>query len=224
MRAAALRLSMKKTGKAEHAKTARRQDLRIRVRRPEISALILFVLDVSDSMGAQKRIRDAKGSVIGLLKVAHRMRCMIGLVTVQGRNAVLTVPPTASVYVARRNMRGLRPAGGTPLSSGLRLAVRSIRNEELKRPGVQPLLLIVSDGEATVPVGRHGDPHLELIDIAGRIRRREEIDTICVDTKERSPYASGKSEMRSLSEALGAAYYHRSYLKSSRTGENTSIT
>ncbi len=196
----------------------------MRVRRPEISALILFVLDVSDSMGAQRRIRDAKGSVIGLLKIAHRMRYMVGLITVQGRSAALTVPPTSSVLVARRNMRGLRPAGGTPLSSGLRLAVRSIRNEELKRPGIQPLLLIVSDGEATVPIGRHGDPHLELIDIARRIRRREEIDTICVDTKERSPYASGKSEMQSLSEALGAAYYHRSYLKSSRTGEKTSMT
>lgn len=213
-----------RTGRTPQPRPFDKQDLRIQVRRPEISALILFVLDVSDSMGAQERIRDAKGSVIGLLKVAQQMRYMVGLVTVQGRSAALTVPPTSSVHVARRNMRGLRPAGGTPLSSGLRLAVRTIRNEELKRPGIQPLLLIVSDGEATVPIGRHGDPHLELIEIARRIRQREEIDTICVDTKERSPYASGSTEMQSLSEALDAAYYHRSHLKSSRTGENTSIT
>jgi magnesium chelatase subunit D len=113
-------------------------------------------------------------------------------------------------------MRGLVPTGGTPLASGLRLAVRTVRNEELKNPGVQPVMLIISDGEATVPLGNKGDPYLELIEMAEQVRIREEILTICIDTKEQGPQASGRTEMRRLSEALGAAYYHRNDLLSPR--------
>ncbi len=162
--------------------------------------------------------------MISLLKTAHQMRYKVALVTLQGREAALTVPPTASVELAKRKMAAMRPAGGTPLAAGLRLAVRTIHNEELKEPDIQPILLIVSDGEATVALGRDGDPQLELMRIAEKIGRRESFRCICLDSKERPPHARGKSEMMSLSELLGGSYVHRDYLKSSRTGENTSET
>ncbi|MFO7849706.1 MAG: VWA domain-containing protein [Spirochaetia bacterium] len=187
-----------------------RDDLQVRVRRQTISALVLFVLDVSDSMGAHRRIREAKGSVYGLLKKAHSMRYRVGLITVQGREAVLTVPPTPSIGVAKKNMSGLKPAGGTPLASGLRLALRTIHNEELKHPGIEPILVVISDGEATVPLKRRGDPFIELLELAEKIRRRERVTTICVDTKEQPPYSTGLTEMMRLSRTLGARYCRRS--------------
>ncbi|MFP4491658.1 MAG: VWA domain-containing protein, partial [Spirochaetaceae bacterium] len=172
-----------------------REDLRVRVRRQTISALVLFILDVSDSMGARRRIRDAKGSVYGLLKTARRMRYRVGLIAVQGKEASLIVPPTSSIGVAKRNMLGLRPAGGTPLASGLRLALHTIHNEELKHPGIEPVLVLISDGEATVPLNRRGDPFLELLELAEKIRRRERVTTLCIDTKEHPPYGSDATEM-----------------------------
>ncbi len=199
-----------------------RRDIRIHLRRRSISALVVFVLDVSDSMGAHERIRDAKASIIGLLKTAHLMRCRVALIAVQGKKASLIVPPSSSVQAARRGMRGLGPAGGTPLASGLRLALRTIRNEELKSPGIEAVLLVVSDGEATVPLGAYGDPYLELIRMAKRIKRRKEILSICIDTKEESSGSVGRSEMRGLAEALGARYYHRSRLGARRSRQETS--
>lgn len=189
-----------------------KEDLKVKVRRQTISALVLFLLDVSDSMGAHSRIRDAKGSVIGLLKTAHQMRYRVALITVQGKEAGLTVPPTSSVEVARKNMKSLAPTGGTPLASGLRLAVRTIHNEELKYPGITPVLLLISDGEATVPLGREGDPQLELMRMTDRLRLREDFLSICIDTKERPEHATGQSEMELFSRSLGARYYHRNDL------------
>jgi magnesium chelatase subunit D len=120
------------------------------VRQQKKSALILFVVDASGSMSARQRMASAKSAVLALLQRAYQERDSVGFVQFRGKQATTLLPPTNSTSLAAQLLTQLPTGGRTPLASGLRLALRTFQMSQLRDPGLQPMLVLVTDGRANV--------------------------------------------------------------------------
>jgi magnesium chelatase subunit D len=190
-----------------------RPDLRQKVRETRTGNLILFVVDASGSMAAHDRMRAAKGAVLSLLLDAYRKRDQVGLIAFRGRRAAVLLPPTTSVELAERRLRELPTGGRTPLAHALHLAWQTVERQRLSQPGLLPLLVLVSDGRANVPLavstaspgtpaGCDGDLLAELRWLAALLQRHG-TTSIVVDS-ETGPARLGLA--REVAAALGARY------------------
>ncbi|GAA2553344.1 putative cobaltochelatase [Pseudonocardia hydrocarbonoxydans] len=131
-------------------------DLRRTVREGREGNLVLFAVDASGSMAARTRMSAVSGAVLSLLRDAYQRRDKVGLVTFRAGGAELVLPPTSSVPAAHARMAGMRTGGRTPLAEGLLRAREVLRVERLRDPRRRPLLVLLTDGRATVGVS--GDP------------------------------------------------------------------
>ena len=139
----------------------KRWDLREKVRESKTGSLVMFVVDASGSMAAQRRMVAVKGAVLSLLIDAYQRRDRVGLIAFRGTEAELLLPPTGSVELARTRLADMPTGGRTPLSRGLYLALQVFEAERLKDPEVLPLMVLLSDGRANVGLERTkngGDP------------------------------------------------------------------
>ncbi len=134
-------------------------DVREKVRETKTGSLILFVVDASGSMGAQRRMVAVKGAILSLLLDAYQRRDRVGMISFRGTHAELLLPPTSSVDLAEIYLRDMPTGGRTPLSRGLYLALDVIETERMKSRDVLPLLVLMSDGRANVSMGEAmGEP------------------------------------------------------------------
>ena len=125
-------------------------DVREKVRETHTGSLILFVVDASGSMGAQRRMVAVKGAVMSLLLDAYQRRDRVGLVAFRGTGAELLLPPTGSVEMAQWCLQEMPTGGRTPLARALYVAMETLETERLKDRDVLPLLVLLSDGRANV--------------------------------------------------------------------------
>ena len=128
-------------------------DVRDKVRETKTGSLILFVVDASGSMGAQRRMVAVKGAILSLLLDAYQRRDRVGLIAFRGTGAQVILPPTSSVDLAHTLLAEMPTGGRTPLSRGLLLAMEIIEAEKQKDRNVLPLLVVLSDGRANVAMG-----------------------------------------------------------------------
>lgn len=158
-------------------------DLRRKIFQHRQKALIVFVIDASESMGegTLERMKAAKGAILGLLTAAYQNRDQVALVAFRERRAQVLLRPTSSVLLAQQQLRKLPIGGATPFADGLWQAWQLIRSERQKQPNLQPLLVIVSDGEANVPLVPGEDILPELYSIAQQIRL-ERIGSVVIDS------------------------------------------
>ena len=133
-------------------------DVREKVRETKTGSLILFVVDASGSMGAQRRMVAVKGAILSLLLDAYQRRDRVGLIAFRGTGAQVLLPPTSSVEVAHTLLSEMPTGGRTPLSRGLLLAMEVIEAERQKDRNVLPLLVVLSDGRANVSMGSDESP------------------------------------------------------------------
>lgn len=171
--------------------------------------LIVFVVDGSDSMGQGTfvRMKAAKGAALALLTKARLRRHRIAMVEFRGQSAQTVLPPTTSLALARRQLNSLPTGGATPLAHGLMTAWQMIRAERLKHPTVNPLMVVLSDGEANVPYQSDRsrmDVMQEVHRIADSIRR-DRIHSILIDTL---PRWEANRQMRHIARSMGGAYHH----------------
>lgn len=189
-------------------------DLRKKVYQRPQKTLIIFVVDSSDSMGegTYARIKSAKGAVLAILAKAYQKRHRVGMVAFRDESADVVLPPTSSLPLARKHLKTMATGGATPFGDGLMKAWRMVKTERIKDPGIRPLLVILSDGEANVPYDpRRRLPEVmeELYLIAGRIGR-DSISTIAIDTR---PIHKPTDIMKKIAQQLGGSYHHISQLK-----------
>jgi magnesium chelatase subunit D len=177
----------------------RRGDLRRTVREGRESNLVLFALDASGSMAARKRMSAVTGAVISLLLDAYQRRDKVGLVTFRGTTAELVLPPTSSVEAAVVRLRGLASGGSTPLADGLLRARRTLAIERLRDPRRRALLVLVTDGRATVSVST--DPVGDALR-AARLLAADGVASVVVDC-ESGPVRLGIPPR--VADALGGA-------------------
>ncbi|RCW39799.1 magnesium chelatase subunit D [Halopolyspora algeriensis] len=127
-------------------------DLRYGLREGRESNLVLFAVDASGSMAARERMSAVSGAVLSLLRDAYQRRDKVGVVTFRGSGGEVVLPPTSSVETAAARMRRLRTGGRTPLADGLLTARSVVASERIRDPQRRPLLVLLTDGRATVGV------------------------------------------------------------------------
>ena len=107
--------------------------------------LVIFLLDVSDSMSETldlMRLRMAKS-----IGEAYFRRDPIAIITVQGTGAKLLVHPTTSIHFVLHRLRSVIVGGATPLDQGLLMVGRIIRQWHDPYPVID--LIVISDGRST---------------------------------------------------------------------------
>ncbi len=181
-------------------------DLRRKQFQSRGKALIVFVIDASESMGegTLERMKAAKGAILGLLTSAYQSRDQVALIVCREQQAELLLRPTSSVLLARQRLQRLPLGGATPLADGLRQALQLICTERRRQPQLQPLLVLVSDGEANIPLVPGAEVIPELLDL-GRQIRKEQIDSLVIDSQ---LGAFGSATLRDLGQAMGGGYRH----------------
>ena len=192
-------------------------DVREKARETKTGALILFVVDASGSMGAQRRMVAVKGAILSLLLDAYQRRDRVGMISFRGTGAELLLPPTGSVDLAQVHLREMPTGGRTPLSRGLYLALEVVEIERMKDKQVLPLLVLLTDGRANVRSGlTAGDPEVPGQATAGEeATPAAEAKAIAVLVRERQiPSLVINTELdfiklglaRPIAEAMGAHY------------------
>jgi magnesium chelatase subunit D len=126
-------------------------DLRASVRRGREANLIVLLLDTSGSMAARRRSAAVATAALSLLADAYRRRDRVALLTFRAAGATVVVPPTSSVELAARRLRGLPVGGRTPLAAGLEAVRQLVRREAWRDPARRPIVVVITDGRATGP-------------------------------------------------------------------------
>ncbi len=182
-------------------------DVREKVRETHTGSLILFVVDASGSMGAQRRMVAVKGAVMSLLLDAYQRRDRVGLIAFRGTGAEVLLPPTGSVEMAQWCLQEMPTGGRTPLARALYLAMETLETERLKDRDVLPLLVLMSDGRANVTLA--GDQSSNVLSLPDEVRHLSEtvasakIPAVVVDTEQDFI----KLELaRNIADAMSARY------------------
>ena len=144
-----------------------------------------FVVDNSWSIQVDATLEKTKGVILELLKDARHHHDKVALVTFRHNrrpDATVCLPLTRSYALAAERLRSIRVSGTTPLPDGLLKAGRLLRQERIKYHNAIPVMVVVTDGLANVPLVPGGDPYA---DMAGLCRRqaRDGVKTIIVDTE-----------------------------------------
>ncbi len=163
-------------------------DVREKVRETHTGSLILFVVDASGSMGAQRRMVAVKGAVMSLLLDAYQRRDRVGLIAFRGTGAEVLLPPTGSVEMAQWCLQEMPTGGRTPLARAIYLAMETLETERLKDRDVLLLLVLLSDGRANVTLA--GDQSSNVLTLPDEVRQLGEtvaaakIPAVVVDTEQ----------------------------------------
>ena len=178
-----------------------RDDLHQKVRTSKTGAFLLLVVDASGSMSASRRMEAVKGAVLSLLTEAYQQRDTVAVIAFRGVEARVLLPPTRSVAVAEEALRTLPTGGRTPLPHALQLAAQLLARADYPAD-LQPLLVLLSDGKANVPLAGGGDASQQTQQLAAQLRTQN-IPTLVLDT-DTGYLRLGKAA--ELATALGAQY------------------
>lgn len=178
------------------------QDLRRKVRQHRSPFAVCFVVDNSWSVHADRMVEKVKGIVFRLLEDATGCGDKIALVAFRGGvpEATVVLPFTTSLSHATRRLRSIPLSGQTPLADGLRRARMLLRQELFKHPNALPLVVCVTDGEATVPLQRGGNPREDALR-EGRALRRAGVLCVVGDSAPRP----GRGCSAELADVSGGA-------------------
>lgn len=182
------------------------EDIREKERVGKTSAVVLFVVDASGSMGAMQRMESAKGAVLSMLMDSYQKRDKIGMIAFKGKEAELILPPCSSVDLALSRLRELPTGGKTPLSAGLSKGLQLLQGELRKDEETKPMMVLISDGRANVGMG--GKIKDEIIEISEKSKQLG-VHTIVIDTEvvESSFMDMRLGYCREIAETAGGKYY-----------------
>ncbi|MBR2421198.1 MAG: magnesium chelatase subunit D family protein [Clostridia bacterium] len=183
-------------------------DLRFKVREDHVGATIVFAVDASGSMGAQKRMKAAKEAILSMLLDSYQKRDRIGLVAFRKEGAQTLLDITASVDLAQKKLQELPTGGRTPLAAGLYQSWQLLKARRLKDPELLPMLVLVTDGRANRSLWTE-DAVADALRAAELIRQ-DHIHTVVVDTEKEF---ISLHIARQLADVMDAAYYKVDDLK-----------
>ncbi|MBX3065194.1 MAG: VWA domain-containing protein [Anaerolineae bacterium] len=183
-------------------------DLQRKVRVKRAANLILFVVDASWSMAVTERMAATKGAIMSLLTDAYQRRDRVGLIVFQKDRAVLVLPPTNSVVLAKKALSDIPVGGKTPLSAGLKMAFDVFAKEKHLHPDVMPLMILLTDGAGNVSM-TDLPPQEEAHRIAENIAH-EKIKNVTINM-EHAAFDQGLAKQ--LAVKLGGPCYSLSELK-----------
>ena len=184
----------------------RQSDIREKVRRRRVATLISVVFDASGSMNDLKKTSVTKNVVLALLRDAYQRRDRVSLVTYSGRSAEVVLPFTSSVELARKYIDHIPFGSTTPLASGLLLGLRVLQAENKKEPSAIPILALITDGTANMPMDVGGNIEREISNIC-RLLGTWHINVLVIDISE-----DGADLASNIANACNGRYYHPSQM------------
>ncbi|MGQ9625131.1 MAG: VWA domain-containing protein [Candidatus Bathycorpusculaceae bacterium] len=144
------------------------QDIREKLRMYRAPATMVFVVDLSGSM---LLCADAvKEALLKLHGDAYRFRDRVGVVALKDTGAVVVQHPITNLRVVANKLVNLRVSGFTPLAAGMLKAWEVLKEAKRRDPSTVPVMVVITDGSANVPLKRS----LE----TGEVREIEEIRII----------------------------------------------
>jgi magnesium chelatase subunit D len=167
----------------DHSKLAvvlRKEDLREKVRERKEGNRILFMVDGSGSIGAQKRMVAVKGAIMSLLRDAYQKRDEIGMAVFRKDSAEEILPMTKSVLRAYKMLEEVPTGGRTPLIHALLKGYDILKISVTN--AVHPVMIILTDGRVNVPYTEGKNPLEELFESAESLSESG-IRFIVVDTE-----------------------------------------
>lgn len=180
----------------------KKSDYREKVRRRRIATLINIVMDTSGSMDEMDKVDITRSVIVALLKDAYQRRDKVSLVTYSGRKGEMVLPFTSSVERAKRYMETIPFGGTTPLASGILMGLHALHNEIKKDPSTIPIMVLVTDGKANVPLEVGGNIRRELSMVLKYVLN-EGVHVLVVDMS-----SKGSQLAREISDETGGRYYH----------------
>ncbi|MFX0171037.1 MAG: VWA domain-containing protein [Candidatus Hodarchaeota archaeon] len=135
----------------EKSLTIELEDIREKKFCSRVSATIIFVLDLSESI--VKTINTVSASVNWLSRQAYLYRDHVGIVVLKGTQGVIIQPPTSNLNLVKRKLSDLRVSGSTPLAGGLQKAIELIKLDRIRSKNEAiPIIILITDGATNVPL------------------------------------------------------------------------
>jgi magnesium chelatase subunit D len=186
-------------------------DIREKIRERRVGNALVFLVDGSGSMGAQRRMVETKAAIMSLLLDAYQKRDKICMIVFRGSGAEVLLPLTGSVDLAGKLLADLPIGGRTPLSAGLSKTSEVLMQIFRKSPTSRPLVLMVTDGKANAGLG-DAPPHQEAISIAARMKEKfENVRFVVIDTEPQGVVRFNLAG--NLATVLDAEYFHPETLR-----------
>ena len=189
-----------------------KEDFRYKRKERKMAHLVIFVVDGSGSMGAQKRMSAAKGAVQSILLDCYQKRDMVAMIVFRKDCAEVVLEPTSSALHAARQIREIPVGGKTPLSAGLFATYQLVNRFGRKHPHTRFLVVLITDGRANQAMGS-GPIDAEIAEIAQSLRDKTDIDAMVIDTEKKGRFITTNRAV-SLAAQMGADYYTIEDLKS----------
>jgi len=150
------------------------KDVREKLRLYKAPLTMVFVIDLSGSM--LLNLEAVKEALLKLHSDAYRCRDRIGIVALKDLGAVVVQHPITNLRVVASKLINLRVSGFTPLAAGMLKAREVLKEAKRRDPSTVPVMVIITDGSANVPLKRS----LE----TGEVRQIEEVRVIVREYEE----------------------------------------
>jgi magnesium chelatase subunit D len=179
-------------------------DFRFKQREKKVGHVVVFLVDGSGSMGAQRRMVATKGAIQSLLLDSYQKRDKVAMIVFRKDRAEVVLPPTSSVERASRLLRAIPVGGKTPLSAGLLAAYELIKRTTLREPEVRVLLTLITDGRAnhSMTGARPAEEVQAIVSLLGELPFTE---FLVVDTENKSSLVRTDSA-KGIAEQLSGGY------------------
>lgn len=206
-------------GRNKLAVDIKRQDWRSKIRAYKAPLSIIIVIDASDSM--IWFLETIANAVLLLHRTAYRKRDRVGLIMVRGEHAKVLHHPTTNIQIVSKSIKNLKCGGLTPLASGLMKAQEVLEHELRRNPSIVPLIIVLSDGLANVPLDRpissalrnlmHSPSQADVIAVARRVARKRipitSINPLHLDKWKFKKFLSPTQLLKEISRVTGGKYY-----------------
>ena len=183
-----------------------KQDMREKIREIRSSSTFLFAVDTSGSLIIRNRMTAVKGAILSLLKEHYVKKDRVGFLTFNEKAITMLLQPSREVEVIYKLLDDLAIGRRTPLSGALQYISEYMSMYVKKRPNDDCYVVLVTDGEANVPLDPTDDKTDALQEALGMARKMNipTVKWIVIDTEKRYDTVHHAKE---LADALHASYY-----------------
>ena len=188
-------------------------DLRFKQRERKMGHLVLFVVDGSGSMGAQKRMVETKGAIQSLLLDCYQKRDKVAMIVFRKDRAELVLPPTASVELAAKRLAVLPVGGKTPLAAGLLETHNLVKRVSTRHPETRFLVVLITDGRVNQALTEKLSQKQEIASLTRLLAELSQCDFIVIDTENKGNFLRADLAV-DLARQLEADYYTTEALQS----------
>jgi len=182
-------------------------DLRVRIRRAKMPNFLALVVDIGSSLDEEMKIRCVLPTVRSVLQAAYERRDQVSVITASGNKGMLLVNFTTDVEHASMKLRAIKFGGLSPLASGIITGFQYLMKKVGDRGAAIPILVILTDGTANVPLYPGGHVRRELDRIFAHVSKSK-ANVLVVDTS-----VEGSHAVREISLRCGGRYYHPPFIR-----------